>query len=229
MLLFIPAAFAVYDGEILFRNIPWDTDIVSFREQITSEIQLKEKKYTPLMQGSGIDYFDESEEFFVSTYYFDDDKDCVYRLIVEASGDVRVAEWPISRIEAYAIQKVENGIILNEPSESQIFKCIYYFETSEIADVNLALENVKEKLVDLYGDIDLTKINEWSVFDNSYNSFYNVWFGENTFIELYANIPIESGEIKSFTLSYGITNVMDLVKEIENAESPIDFSSIDGL
>lgn len=217
------SAFAVYDGEILFRDISWDTDIVTFKEKMASEV-IHSRFSNTIDEQPYIFCFDETEEHFYSTYSFNDNGNCAFSVNITPKDSFYVAGWPVLYICADAIHKVENRIVLRDPSDSRIVRCMYSFKRSEIADGNLALENVKEKLVGLYGDVYLTKKT-----DDAFDSTTYIWLGENTYIELAAEIYKEDNSLILFTLTYGITNTLDLLNEIENCESIIDFSSTDGL
>lgn len=224
-LSFCPVAFATYDGEILFRDIPWDTDIVSFNDQIISEIHPDD--YFSLKGISTrryVDYFDDSYDDPFMYYTFKNEVDYAFDVLISADDGILVAAWPLSFVTANAIHNVENGIVLRDPLESRIINCTYHFDLDRIDDGNLALQDLKDKLVSTYGDI-------WRTIENDDGLYIteHIWLGDNTYVALRATSHPESNELIFLKLEYGITNAIDLLKRIENPESTIDLSSTEGL
>lgn len=227
MLLFIPAALAVYDGEILFRGYDWDSDVVSFIDQLKAEIQPYEDSPIRISNSKYLNYYSATSngadvyDFGFNLHEFKNDEELAYDISVIANENIFVAGYPIVGVVAHAIPHAEGGIVFKEPAESRLVDCIYVFDIEKIIDRNLAYQNLRAKLISLYGEPDFIR-----EFQDSFSR--NVWLGENnTFVNLH--VSYANDEIDHLQLDYGITNAAELIRQIENYTSVGDMTNIDGL
>jgi len=217
LLCFCPSTLATYDGEILFRNIPWDTDIVSVINRIEDEIQIDPYHYPDyILEHSDVEYFNVSDSSFFSNYTFLGENHG-YDRNIKVQGNSFIGGWPIEYIDVTAISKVENGHVLQDASQTRIISCSYTFDMGKISDMGLAYQNLKSKLVSLYGNTD----KNLEYYGNVGN--YDLWLGDsNTYVCL-------NFSSYGITLKYGITNALELLQEIDQTSYPYDLFSLDGL
>lgn len=208
-----PVAFATYEGEILFRDIPWDTNMPSFMEKLLTDIPLTIMSDT--LGGAYVQYFDVFNSGMFSTYNFLGYGNYCHGFNMEVQGNVLVGGWPLQSVEGYSINKVENGSILHDLTETRMINCDYIFDMAKISDYELAHQNLKDKLVTIYGNTDIS-INTYRECD--------VWFGKNN---TYVCLVVEHNE--PMKLKYGITNALSLFNEIDFVACPYDLENKEGL
>lgn len=232
MLAFLSLCFtSAFADEIRFRGISWDTDAQSFWNIIHDELG------EPIDPDSwGGQYLLEVAVKECSTFWykhFESDRIItslnhldnypVYSILVFCSDDVFVAGYPVSSIDGFAIPRVENGIVCSSPSDNRMINASYRFDLDRIsapyADV---CNSLRDKLTALYG-------NAYSI--EIVNDFTSIlWLGENdTYVDLSFSFPEPGAGLSHLGLEYGVLNAPALIDLIENPESTIDPSSIDGL
>lgn len=215
-----------YEKEILFRGMTWDTDAVTFRDTLMQEIGKPSPSEAfldySLKDYGFFEYFDYDGEYMYKSVRSNEYGGNAYAILVSAADDCVVAGHPITSIHAYAINKVDNGKVLDGPENSRIVSAMYLFDYAAIQDEDFAYRDLLKKLSDIYGKCDLQEAR------NDGKQAYNVWYGENnTYVMLSAYM--EEGKAKTINLQYGLLNTAELLEEIRNP-APIDISgNFDGL
>ena len=220
-----------FDGEILFRDIPWGTDIVTFQELIHEDIaplrddlddfskqvilkfELVEKTNISYLDGSLVEKGEEQpyETYFIKSSENENSGLTFYECRVEAHDDVLIAGYPVSEVRGYAVNSVEDGVLFCEAERSKLVKCSYYFDGESVPDTTQTFQNLMEKLEKVYGEYNL------SIIDSSYNVPWKwIWFGtNNTYVCLSSssNVPSDEWYYGSIlNIEYGVTNVGDMIE-----------------
>ena len=211
-------AFAQYDGEILFRDIPWDTPALEYEKQI--------------YQGIGWNYTDSmlrdnNASIGMAGWrkYGEKLKDIPAKTLM-AMGSAYVAGCRIIRISGVAFPLVENGIVGNRMNDYRFAEVSYHF-VFDLSDPDaLGYDDLLAKLVGLYGDY--TECPEQD--DKAFATTPIKWTGANgTSLTLYHSAQSETSQYDSCTLAYGYDDISGWLEMISNPKSTIDTGSTDGL
>lgn len=203
-------ALAVYDGEILFRGIPWMCSIDEAVEQFTSDVQ-----------GLDGDIF---EDFSQSSWNFDDGVRsdvgfCYHDIFIDDT--FLVGGHSVGSVNLYALYDCTNGEINKDKSASKYYRARYNFRNRDKNGNDKIYSDLRARLTDLYGKPDTLNENEI------------VWLGKNgTAVRLDRKIYIvlDSVHDTGVTLEYGFVNDDEMISELIAVEVKNDTTgAYDGL
>ena len=205
-LLSVPAV-AQTSEEILFRELPWGMNSVSYVSAIIRsfdpdpdiEAWLSELGFS---SDPYIYYFDADAENFEGVAQFDGEM-FISSTQVFIKHDAAVAGYPLESIHTYAIPAVVGGAIRSDTSENQITMASYSLKLDGKYDENEVYADLIEKLSSLYGDPDMTYEGD--------TDGKTAWLGAN---HTYAYVSHSSSGI---SIRYGISNVPELLELIRAA------------
>ena len=223
----VPAV--AYEGEILFRELSWDIDAVSFRDAIIAhsrEESPDEKKVEQMITDwSWADFFDQDANNMRSSVKVSDYGAQTYMITVLSDDGFKVAGHPVSSIYGTAMSKVENGTILEGAQNSRMITAGYFFDLNLIEDEERVHADLLKKLNDIYGEFDYTETQSEGTY------IYHVWYGaNNTYVKLSA--LKKDGKISNVGLDYGLTNVLEMIEDFKKSSEIADVdvtNSVDGL
>ena len=209
-------AYADTDKEILFRDIPWGISISEVKNALSDFSIWRDVRGLHLAHwsdkkpssGSG------TENGYQGGCKNNDDEE-----------PLEIAGYPCYIIVYCAYGLNENGEVLRDRKSSQFYMASYTFDTSDI-DTKLAYEELKEKLIELYG------VGEETTSDGGYGGMFTdngtfsyhltvlmtEWIGaNNTAVLLRAEWDMDTGIGVSLQIVYGTTDYDNQLTAIEKA------------
>lgn len=206
LLSLVSVAFAdapTYDGEILFRGLPWGCSINDAVENIQSA-------------GVTYDRVREDQDVHGIDYSFSVD-DCGFSYAPSnLPSDFFVAGHLVEQVAVDAIYGITDGKISRERGDSRIYCGTYYFKSQEnIKDV---YDDLVSKLTSLYGaSVDAV---------DSYYDFSQMWTGANNAAII---IEMDDGSYPLLHISYWDLGIYDMISEMQSIAYIGDVNSTDGL
>ena len=215
LLLLITICSVASAEEILFRDIPWETniiDVLSLLELIDAEGVGKDSgidahKLVHILETS-------IEERIIDFSSFEN---CGYTCYPVVSSDLIVAGYDVSWLELQFLYGIIDGKVSHEQSETELYSGKYEFRPD---DYVAAYEDLLDKLIWLYGE----PVVEEAIDNDSYltkhrHERYAKWDGaDNTSVLLYVKYYTDDTNIHRYELSieYAKTDVSEKVEFIEN-------------
>ena len=147
LLVTIPA----YGEIILFRNISWGANISQFEKSFNPEEYISKNKDEYLPRWSARKTQTDPITINLDTLYNDEYPDGWGTLIfnLDFENGLKVSGYPISTVTAYFAYGIdEKGNVLRDENNSRLYMAEYTFNA---VDGNFAYNDLKEKLINLYG------------------------------------------------------------------------------
>lgn len=196
-----------YDDVILFRDLPWFTDVEAYVDSLTedlidSDTTRRTMRVLSIHASEITNYI--NPQSLDREYIIFDNREILFSFrFPVAQSDVSVGEYPVLSVSGFALPKVDGNLVYEDSSVSQTVYAEYIFDTDQIDDTAAAARDLKVKLSYLYGEPARERT------DNL--QYYALWLGqENTYValEYQQSTP-------SIYIAYGIQNIPEMVAEIE--------------
>jgi len=196
-----------YDDVILFRDLPWFTDVEAYVDSLTedlidSDTTRRTVRVLSIHASEIADYINPQSldrEYII----FDNREILFYFCFPVAQSDVIVGEYPVRSVSGFALPKVDGNLVYEDSSVSQTVYAEYIFDTDQIEDTAAAARDLKVKLSYLYGEPARERT------DNL--QYYAFWLGqENTYVALEYR-----QSTSSIYIAYGVKNIPEMIAEIE--------------
>ena len=208
-------AYADTDEEILFRDIPWGIGIDEVKNALSDFGLWRDVKGCNNAHWS---YKDPNTRSLTENGYQGGCKNSNDEEPFEVEG------YPCYILVYCAYGLDDNGKVLRDRKSSEFYMASYNFDTKNI-DTELAYEDFKEKLSELYGAGEETTSNSEGAIlvDNDTFSFQSTimlteWIGaNNTAVLLRAEWDTKTNLGISLVIAYGRTDYDSQLTEIENA------------
>ena len=222
------AEMSIYDEDILFRDLPWNLDAVTFWETVQEDIGSSLNSGTmadiwlteqAVVEKKTITYFDAEQDGYI-WFAGAGDLPC-YEIYVSVDDDVRVGGYPVNSVTASAIPTVYEGVASSTPDKSVVVNCDYYMDIERMTDPSAACADLVSKLESLYGAV--SQVESWGGQTNY------LWYGANDTYAMLVHVTNDAGATNYMSINYGRTNVKELLDVVKHPESTIDNSSTDGL
>lgn len=211
------APVSMFDGEILFRGIPWNVSAQEVREKlaadgmISSDHEIKNDDYIYAWKVDEDEYLDSNAGANIAIYSFPE--------------TFTVAGYPLASAQMYCPYSYTKQAVDRSIDGTQFMLATMTFD---VADIDLVFADLTNKLSSLYGTPEYKEDNNgYLVLAGSggdytqYNS-WNVWYGANdTGVYLYKtycqednSTTINDAEIQ---LVYGKVNGIEYLEGLANA------------
>ncbi len=204
--LLMTVAFAdstTYDGEILFRGLPWGCSI----DDAVANIQAA---------GVTNDRVREDQDVHDVDYSFSVDECGFSYSPSNLPNDFFVAGHLVEQVAIDAIYGIVDGQISRERKDSRMYCATYYF--MDQANINDVYDDLVTKLTSLYGTpVDAPE----SIYDYS-----NMWTGTNNVAVI---IEMDDGKYPLLHLTYWDLGIHDMIAEMQSIAYIGDVNSTDGL
>ena len=207
-------AFAQYDGEILFRGVPWETDIVSYAGVVSDGMKEHDADFRYEIESSKetlvmFTGYSSSASTRTDTYY--PIVECFEAVFTIVSDSFQVAGLDTDSVWLYAIPEIEDGAPLVGEENTDVVYAKYRMLLGSYTDKAAVYDGLCEKLTSLYGEPDATE------------SYMRFWQGANdTFCVI---IQYNDGTIE---VGYGKTDLPERMEHLMRDPENID-TSTDGL
>lgn len=208
ILLSAVASFAhAYDGEILFRDIPWRT---RFGDVLSSLKVIDSYTSTPDMRAV--------EE--LNPLHYSYDARCDYTSFKKSLTNIKfqVAGYKVSRIDLYFFAGCSDDQYTTDPYEGTLYRAVYNID---VVNAAATYEDILAKMTAIYGEGNIEHVEDRSSF-GSYYMKTCTWNGiNNTGVVLYSEEYTPSDPSKAgggmVSIHYGITNAKEIAQEINKA------------
>lgn len=212
-------AVAETDQVITFMDIPWETpagEYVETIKEVTEYARPDEKWFPPL-------YAPINGKLSIL------DPDTMEEIEEEASvgfsiamnsrymqKEQQIAGYPLFSIKGCTVNRVSNGVVIEDRDKSIVVEMSYQLDVEKIADLKIAYDDLKQKLCSLYGECDNTYENvaEWSDIIRVEKS---IWYGENTYVFLHLS-RWPNIDRCTLEIAYGRRDVKQLIESVKNPD-----------
>lgn len=165
------SAYADYDKEITFRDLPMGSSIEDVRSKLLEEgVSPTYFKFEDMSMGSFFsDYYEEK-------YPYIDIDDGGYVVTIYDPGDLRLAGYEISFLSMDFMYKIVDGVSIKNQENAGLTKAYYSIKA---IDQLAVYADLKQKLTKLYGTP--VERNEKTTFINDEDRMLNmaIWYGAN--------------------------------------------------
>ena len=210
----VSSAAAATDEEILFRGIPWETDIVTFSNAVKDEMTAKGISDAFIVMNDT----DSSSMFRgytgkgqVMIDWYTPAVKCYYCDVLTVTSGFPVAGLDAGIISIYSVPEMENASPLKGNEHTDVVFAMYDISLKKFSEKDEIKDQLKEKLSEKYGE------------PNKEKRTFTLWKGANdTFCCLYAYSK------DSIILGYGKTDLPERMEALMGkAEDTVD--SYEGL
>ena len=215
MLAASTAANAQTDAAILFRGIPWESDILSFADAVSDELTGLESAFRYSVESSAetlvmFEGYTESTEIHLDYYY-------PTVPVFEAVYTIDKSTFSVAGIETnsiwlYAVPKIVNGEPLEGKENTDVVLARYDMRLESYTDKDAVYDGLCKKMTQLYGSPDEKE------------SYMSLWYGANeTFCSI---VQYNDGAVHIY---YGKTDLPERMKLLQHSPEDIDSSDMGGL
>lgn len=220
MTICMTLAFAVHasaqtDAEILFRGIPWESDIVTFVTAVSDDLTGLGAQFSYDIESSAdtlvmfegysdasdahTDYYYPTAPVFEAVYTID-------------KSTFTVADVETNSIWLYAIPEVVDGSPMEGQENTDLVLAKYVMRLESYSDKTAVYDAICEKMKQLYGEPDETQ------------SYMMLWYGTNdTFCSI---VQFNDGALN---INYGKTDLPERMEPLQHSSDDIDSSDMGGL
>lgn len=209
--LFAVPAHAVFDGEIQFRNIPWEYSLPYFGGAFQQEIGIDNEKLHLQYEDhfSGVSYTDVITE---SIKILDGQDVPFYSMMFNTTDLLDVAGYPVRYVSILAIPQKPVEDVNTDWHQSTVYSAKYAFSL-EKGKEDEAYEALKAKLTAVYGERDYQAEIDFGEMIKDLKGitiYHDVWIGlNNTSVILWHEG--EKSSSKSVSVIYQRTDVDRLI------------------
>lgn len=205
LMLFVPAALADTETEIVFHGIPWGISVNELADQLRQRnisVSASDIKNDEDMVFWGSQFLSVSDDRFdttghkISLYYWND------------PGKAKIAGHPVQELELYSHYGIADGKISLDANDSKYYLVNIWFDANDEMVVGI-YDDLLTKLTTLYGNC-----TESTFKTSSSNYTCATWHGaNNSAVILYRSVSDSSG-YQFVHLIYGKTDSEQTLREV---------------
>ena len=196
-------------AEILFRGMPWDINPEDFEPTLARDAKSAGGEWLGMWADPLFNSFSAyGKEAPQHEKFYQLGTKCYMYVGMDMNNKFFVAGLPIEHINAYAIPKTITDTNLQNCT---LVLASYQFSLTLIKDHKAVVDDLRAKLIQLYGEPAEDTVGNETLFTRS---FYCIWYGANdTFCQLKGSW--NSDDTVSLELRYGKTDIAEKIEGLK--------------